>query len=64
VEAQRQAISEKFVDALCALGDEHDVRAGIDRYRVAGATDPLLSAVSGGDVAATLHAAAAGGLDS
>jgi alkanesulfonate monooxygenase SsuD/methylene tetrahydromethanopterin reductase-like flavin-dependent oxidoreductase (luciferase family) len=64
VEAQKRAISEEFVHALCALGDEDDVRAGIDRYRTAGATDPLLSAVSGSDVAATLRAAAAGGLDS
>jgi alkanesulfonate monooxygenase SsuD/methylene tetrahydromethanopterin reductase-like flavin-dependent oxidoreductase (luciferase family) len=58
VEAQKQAISEEFVQALCALGGEREVRAGIDRYRAAGATDPLLSAVSGSDVAATLRAAA------
>jgi alkanesulfonate monooxygenase SsuD/methylene tetrahydromethanopterin reductase-like flavin-dependent oxidoreductase (luciferase family) len=64
VEAQKRAISEEFFQALCALGDERDVRAGIDRYRAAGATDPLLSAVSGSDVAATLRAAAAEGLDS
>jgi hypothetical protein len=58
VEAQKRAISEEFVEALCALGGERDVRAGLDRYRAAGATDPLLSAVSGSDVAATLRAAA------
>ena len=57
-EAQKQAISEEFVDALCALGDERDVRAGIDRYRTAGATNPLVSAVAGSDFTATLHAAA------
>jgi len=57
-EAQKQAISEEFVDALCALGDGRDVRAGIDRYRAAGATNPLVSAVAGSDFTATLHAAA------
>jgi len=58
-EAQQQAISDEFVDALCALGDDRDVRAGIDRYRTAGATNPLVSAVAGSDFTATLHAAAA-----
>jgi alkanesulfonate monooxygenase SsuD/methylene tetrahydromethanopterin reductase-like flavin-dependent oxidoreductase (luciferase family) len=58
-ETQKQAISEEFIDALCALGDERDVRAGIDRYRAAGATNPLVSAVAGSDFTATLHAAAA-----
>jgi alkanesulfonate monooxygenase SsuD/methylene tetrahydromethanopterin reductase-like flavin-dependent oxidoreductase (luciferase family) len=57
-EAQQQAISEEFVDALCALGDERDVRAGLDRYRAAGATNALVSAVAGSDFTATLHAAA------
>jgi alkanesulfonate monooxygenase SsuD/methylene tetrahydromethanopterin reductase-like flavin-dependent oxidoreductase (luciferase family) len=57
-EAQRQAISEEFVETLCALGDERDVRAGIDRYRSAGATNPLVSAVAGSDFTITLHAAA------
>jgi alkanesulfonate monooxygenase SsuD/methylene tetrahydromethanopterin reductase-like flavin-dependent oxidoreductase (luciferase family) len=59
VEAQKRAISEEFVEALCALGDEDDVRAGVERYRAAGATDPLVSAVAGSDFAATLRAAAA-----
>jgi alkanesulfonate monooxygenase SsuD/methylene tetrahydromethanopterin reductase-like flavin-dependent oxidoreductase (luciferase family) len=58
-EAQKQAISEEFIDALCALGDDGDVRAGIDRYRMAGATNPLVSAVVGSDFTATLRAAAA-----
>lgn len=57
-EAQKQAISEEFVDALCALGDERDVRAGIDRYRSAGVTNPLVSAVAGTDFTATLRVAA------
>jgi alkanesulfonate monooxygenase SsuD/methylene tetrahydromethanopterin reductase-like flavin-dependent oxidoreductase (luciferase family) len=57
-EAQKQAITEEFVEALCALGAERDVRAGIDRYRSAGATNPLVSAVAGSDFTATLRAAA------
>lgn len=61
VEAQKRAISEEFVEALCALGGERDVRAGIDRYRTAGATNPLVSAVAGSDFAPTLRAAAAAG---
>ena len=58
VEAQKQAISEEFIDALCALGDEADVQAGIDRYRAAGTTNPLVSAVAGSDFTPTLRAAA------
>jgi alkanesulfonate monooxygenase SsuD/methylene tetrahydromethanopterin reductase-like flavin-dependent oxidoreductase (luciferase family) len=64
VEAQKRAIGEEFIEALCALGDERDVQAGIERYRAAGATDPLVSAVAGSDFAATLRAAAAVGLTS
>ena len=64
VEAQKKAIGEVFIEALCALGDEREVQAGIERYRAAGATDPLVSAVSGSDFAATLRAAAAVGLTS
>ena len=60
VEAQKRAISEELIQALCALGTVSEVRAGIDRYREAGATDALLSAVPGSDVAATLRAAAEG----
>ena len=52
-------VARRVTAALCALGDERDVRAGIDRYRAAGATNPLVSAVVGSDFTATLHAAAA-----
>jgi hypothetical protein len=55
-EAQKQAISEEFIDNLCALGDVH---RGIERYRAAGVTHPVVTGVVGTDYAATLRAAAA-----
>ena len=39
-EAQRGAISEEFIENLCALGSDDDVRAGIKRFREAGAVEP------------------------
>jgi alkanesulfonate monooxygenase SsuD/methylene tetrahydromethanopterin reductase-like flavin-dependent oxidoreductase (luciferase family) len=57
-QAQRLAISEEFIGALAALGDEHTVRSGIARYRAAGATNPVVSPVLGTDFTATLRAAA------
>jgi alkanesulfonate monooxygenase SsuD/methylene tetrahydromethanopterin reductase-like flavin-dependent oxidoreductase (luciferase family) len=58
-ERQRRAISEEFIENLCALGGDEDVRAGIGRFREAGATNPIITAVWGTDFAATMHAAAA-----
>ena len=57
-DAQKLAISEEFIEALCAVGDEEEVRRGIDRYREAGATNPILTAVWGTDFEQTLRAAA------
>jgi alkanesulfonate monooxygenase SsuD/methylene tetrahydromethanopterin reductase-like flavin-dependent oxidoreductase (luciferase family) len=57
-EAQKLAISEAFIEELCALGDEVDVRRGVERYRAAGATNPVLTVVWGTDFEATLRAAA------
>jgi alkanesulfonate monooxygenase SsuD/methylene tetrahydromethanopterin reductase-like flavin-dependent oxidoreductase (luciferase family) len=57
-EAQKLAISEAFIEELCALGDEGDVRRGVERYRAAGATNPVLTAVWGADFESTLRAAA------
>ena len=57
-EAQKRAISEEFIEQLCALGDEDAVRRGVERYRAAGATNPLLTAVWGTDFETTLRAAA------
>jgi len=58
-ERQQQAIGEGLVDALCAIGEAADVRAGIDRYRAAGATNPILTGIRGTDFSTALRAAAA-----
>jgi alkanesulfonate monooxygenase SsuD/methylene tetrahydromethanopterin reductase-like flavin-dependent oxidoreductase (luciferase family) len=58
-EAQKRAISEELIENLCALGDASDVRRGIERYRAAGATNPVLTGIAGTDFTATLHAARA-----
>lgn len=52
------AISERFLDVLCAIGDEDAVRAGVERYRAAGATSPSVGPVPRTDFEATLRAAA------
>jgi alkanesulfonate monooxygenase SsuD/methylene tetrahydromethanopterin reductase-like flavin-dependent oxidoreductase (luciferase family) len=57
-EAQKLAISEAFIEDLCALGDEVDVRHSVRRYRAAGATNPVLTAIWGTDFESTLRAAA------
>jgi alkanesulfonate monooxygenase SsuD/methylene tetrahydromethanopterin reductase-like flavin-dependent oxidoreductase (luciferase family) len=59
VEAQRRAISEDFIEHLCAIGDEAAVRGGVRRYRKAGATNPILTAITGTDFTPTLRAVAA-----
>jgi alkanesulfonate monooxygenase SsuD/methylene tetrahydromethanopterin reductase-like flavin-dependent oxidoreductase (luciferase family) len=58
VDAQRHAISEDFIDHLCAIGDEATVRHGVQRYRDAGATNPVLTAITGTDFGRVLRAAA------
>jgi alkanesulfonate monooxygenase SsuD/methylene tetrahydromethanopterin reductase-like flavin-dependent oxidoreductase (luciferase family) len=55
--AQEQAISEDFISALCAIGDAAEVQATIERYRRAGATNPILTGIRGTDFAASLRAA-------
>ncbi len=55
--AQRAAISERFIAALCAIGDSQAVRSTIARYREAGATNPILTAIRGTDFATSLRAA-------
>ncbi|HTF11590.1 MAG TPA: hypothetical protein VK659_25780 [Asanoa sp.] len=50
---------EEFIDGLCALGEVADVQRGIERYRAAGATNPVVTGVLGTDYAATLRAAVA-----
>lgn len=57
-EQMQHAISERFLDALAAVGDADAVRAGIERYRAAGATSPCVGPISRTDFDATLSAAA------
>jgi hypothetical protein len=57
-EAMQAAISDRFLEALLAAGDEDAVRAGIARYQAAGATSPCVGPVPRTDFAATVRAAA------
>jgi len=52
------AISDAFLDALTAVGDEDAVRAGVRRYQEAGATSPCIGPIAKTDFDATLRAAA------
>ena len=58
VEAAKAGISDRFLDVLTAIGSPADVRAGVNRYREAGATSPGVGAVPRTDFEATLEAAA------
>jgi alkanesulfonate monooxygenase SsuD/methylene tetrahydromethanopterin reductase-like flavin-dependent oxidoreductase (luciferase family) len=58
VEAAKRGISDAFLDSLTAIGTPDDVRAGVARYRDAGATSPGVGAVPRTDFEATLEAAA------
>jgi alkanesulfonate monooxygenase SsuD/methylene tetrahydromethanopterin reductase-like flavin-dependent oxidoreductase (luciferase family) len=58
VEAQKRAISEDFIDHLCAIGDPDTVRRGVQRYVDAGVTNPVLTAILGTDYNATLRTVA------
>jgi probable F420-dependent oxidoreductase len=54
----QRAISERFLGTLAAVGEADAVRAGIERYRAAGATSPCVGPISKTDFDATLTAAA------
>jgi probable F420-dependent oxidoreductase len=56
-EAMQAAISDDFLAALTAVGDAGGVRAGLQRYRDAGAT-PFVGPIARTDFEATLRAAA------
>jgi alkanesulfonate monooxygenase SsuD/methylene tetrahydromethanopterin reductase-like flavin-dependent oxidoreductase (luciferase family) len=56
--AQLRAISERFVFDLCAIGDSRAISQVLERYRQAGAGNPMITQVRGTDFAPTLHAAA------
>ena len=53
------AISDAFIEELTAVGDEDAVRAGIERYRRAGAGSPCIGPIPGTDFEATLAAGVA-----
>ena len=59
VQAQMQAISEDFIDQLVAVGNDDDVRRGVQRYVEAGVTNPVVAGILGTDYDATLRAVAA-----
>ncbi|MCW3030614.1 MAG: hypothetical protein JWM66_747 [Solirubrobacterales bacterium] len=52
------AISDEFLAELTAIGDAAQVRAGIERYRAAGASKPCVGPIGKTDFEATLQAAA------
>jgi alkanesulfonate monooxygenase SsuD/methylene tetrahydromethanopterin reductase-like flavin-dependent oxidoreductase (luciferase family) len=58
VDAAKAAISDDFIEALTAIGSEDQVRAGVERYRDAGATSPCIGGIPGSDFEATMAAAA------
>jgi alkanesulfonate monooxygenase SsuD/methylene tetrahydromethanopterin reductase-like flavin-dependent oxidoreductase (luciferase family) len=53
--AMQAAISDDFLAQLTAVGAEAEVRAGIERYRRAGATTPCVGPISKTDFEATLR---------
>jgi alkanesulfonate monooxygenase SsuD/methylene tetrahydromethanopterin reductase-like flavin-dependent oxidoreductase (luciferase family) len=54
--AMKDAISDEFLAELTAVGEEAGLRAGIERYREAGATSPCIGPIPGTDFEATLRA--------
>ncbi len=57
MQRMRAAISDAFLEELAAVGDRDAVRAGVERYRAAGAGSPCVGAISGSDFQSTLKAA-------
>jgi alkanesulfonate monooxygenase SsuD/methylene tetrahydromethanopterin reductase-like flavin-dependent oxidoreductase (luciferase family) len=53
--AMQAAISDDFLAQLTAVGGEAEVRAGLERYRAAGATTPCVGPISKTDFEATLQ---------
>lgn len=56
MEGMQSAISDAFLEELTAVGDADAVRAGLERYRAAGATSPCLGPIAKTDFEATLQA--------
>jgi alkanesulfonate monooxygenase SsuD/methylene tetrahydromethanopterin reductase-like flavin-dependent oxidoreductase (luciferase family) len=57
-EAMQAAISDGFLESLTAVGDEATVRAGVQRYLVAGCPSPCVGPIPRTDFESTLRAAA------
>jgi len=62
IEAMQAAISDGFLQALTAVGDADGVRAGIERYRAAGAGSPCIGPIPRTDFEATLRAGIGAGV--
>jgi alkanesulfonate monooxygenase SsuD/methylene tetrahydromethanopterin reductase-like flavin-dependent oxidoreductase (luciferase family) len=58
VEKAKAGISDRFLDALGAIGSEQQVTDGVRRYLDAGATSPCMGGLPGTDFEATLGAVA------
>lgn len=56
LDAMQSAISDGFLEELTAVGDGEAVRAGLERYRQAGATSPCIGPIARTDFEATLRA--------
>ena len=57
-QAMQSAISDAFLEELLAVGSAEEVRAGVERYRSAGAGSPCIGPIPGSDFDATLRAVA------
>lgn len=57
-EAGNNEPSDRFIDALAAIGDADEAAAAVRRYRDAGATSPCVGPISGTDFEGTLEALA------
>ncbi len=56
LEAMQAAISDAFLQELTAVGDASALRAGVERYRTAGAGSPCIGPIPKTDFEATLRA--------
>ena len=56
--AQLNAISERLVLDLCAIGDSQTISQALQRYRRAGAANPMITQIWATDFEPTLVAAA------
>ncbi len=52
------AISDRYLDSLAAIGSTEEAAASVGRYRDAGATSPAIGGVAKTDFVATLEALA------